>query len=113
MDTFLMICAVCVDFVDPRGEVFSITPKTRGTFVMAPVWIKDTLIYKMLMNDGSIKIATDEKTKKQLENDPLDGLAAEGKAVDKVVEAVDEEPEEGEAEETPKKKTRAKKGEAK
>lgn len=113
MDKFLMICSVAADFGPYRGEFFRVRPQDIGLMLMAPVWIQDTLLFKWLVNDGSIKIANSKDEQKQLENDPLEGLAADGK---KVGEEPEEKPEEAEEqpeepEEKPKRRTRAKKGE--
>ena len=80
MDKFLMICYVAADFVGPGRELYRVTAKDLGVFVEAPAWIRDTLLYKWLVNDGSIKVAADKPEAKKLENDPADGITAEGKA---------------------------------
>ena len=82
MDKFLMICYVCADFGPVNGELFRITPENKGIFVEAPAWIKNTIIYKWLVADGSIKVADEQISKKQGENDPMKGISAEGKAVE-------------------------------
>lgn len=110
MDTFLMICRVCAEFQAGPGYFFEITPVTRGVFVQAPVWIKETRMYKWLLNDGSITVAATEPEKKKLENDPNEGVGADGKAVEEQPVAVEAEeepeeaPEEVPAEEKPKNK---------
>lgn len=106
MDKFLMICYVAADFVF-RGEVFSIKANQIGTFVEAPIWVKETLMFKWLVNDGSIKVADETISKKQGENDPMEGIAASGKE-EEIAEAVEEEIVEA-VEEKPVKKPRAKK----
>lgn len=119
MDTFLMICYVCADFVGKTGEIFQITTKELGIFVHAPAWIKETIMYKWLLNDGSIKVGLDKEGQKRLENDPMQGVSAEGKdeAVTEAAEAEEEAPEEVAEEEAPKtapkKTTKSKKGEGK
>jgi len=101
MGKFLMICYVAAAFGPYKGEMFSVTPSMIGTFVEAPEWIKDTLMFKWLVNDGSIKVAEQQITKKQGENDPMQGVSAEGKAEEiseaqeaEIVEAATEEPKE-------------------
>lgn len=118
MDTFLMICYVCADFIGKGGELFSVTPRDLGNFIQAPSWIKKTVLFTWLVNDGSIKVALDTKEQKKLENDPLEGVNAEGKDEAKAEEeepAVAEVAEEEEAPKAAPKKTssKAKKGEAK
>ena len=83
MDKFLMICYVSADFNDRRGSIFRVGPKDLGNFIEAPVWIKDTLLFKWLVNDGSIKVAEQTISKKEGENDPMKGVSAEGKAEEK------------------------------
>ena len=119
MDTFLMICYVAADFVSPGHDLFQISPMLHniGIFVQAPMWVKDTTLFKWLVNDGSIKTALDTKEQKKLENDPMEGVNAEGKAEDLNEGDEEEVVAEVEPEEAPKpaKKTssKAKKGEAK
>lgn len=90
MDKFMMICYVAADFPSRTGEVFSVRPKQIGTFIEAPVWVKETLMFKWLLADGSIKVAEENISMKQGENDPMEGIAASGKA-EEVAEAVEEE----------------------
>lgn len=91
MNKFLMICTVCADFFSPKGEVFRITPRDRGVIVEAPEWIKTTLLFKMLSNDGSVQYVNRDN-EKRLENDPMKGITAEGKKEEAPVEVVVEEP---------------------
>lgn len=81
MKTFLMICAVCADFFSPDGHEFRVRKNMIGQFIQAPEWIKKTLLFKLLLKDGTIKIAAETKKERvQQENDPLAGLGADGKA---------------------------------
>lgn len=112
MDTFLMVCYVCADFVSKTGEIFQITPENLGLFIKAPVWIKKTIMYDWLVNDGSIKTALDAKEQKKLENDPMEGITAEGKDEAKAP-AEDESPVDEQPKPVKKTSTKAKKGEAK
>lgn len=79
MDKFLMICYVAADFGPYEGEIFRITPDKIGLFVEAPGWVRNTLMFKWLVNDGSIKVADEQISKKEGENDPMKGIAADGK----------------------------------
>lgn len=79
MDKFLMICYVAADFVSPRGDIFRITPDKIGVFVEAPGWVQNTLLFKMLVKDGSIKVGEQRAEIKKLENDPMEGIGADGK----------------------------------
>jgi len=75
-----IICAVAADFINSDGDKFSVTGKEIGLIKEAPEWIKKTLLFKMLANDGSIKYVT-KSNKIEAENDPLAGLNAEGKEI--------------------------------
>ena len=80
MEKFLMICYVAADFGPFNGEMFQVTPDKIGAMIMAPAWIKDTLIFKWLLKDGSITMADNKPQQKKLENDPMAGITPEGKA---------------------------------
>lgn len=79
MKKILIICYVAAEFV-LNGERFSVTPNKIGTFIEAPEWIRDTVMFKWLVKDGSLKVSNEHITKKQGENDPMKGVSAEGKA---------------------------------
>ena len=83
MKNFLMICYVCARFISPDGDIFEIRPAQIGVFVEAPEWVKKTLLFRGLVNDGSIKVAEEQISKRQGENDPMDGIAADGKVAEK------------------------------
>ncbi len=85
MDKFLMICAVAADFGPYDGEIFSVKAKDIGIMIQAPAWIKNTLMYKWLLEDGSITVADNKVAQKKMENDPLGGLTAEGKKEEPVI----------------------------
>ena len=91
MNKFLLICTVCADFFSPKGEVFRITPVQRGVITEAPEWIKDTNMFRLLEKDGSVQYVN-KANEKELENDPMKGIAADGKKEEKPVEVVTEEP---------------------
>jgi len=88
MKNFLMICYVAADFMGPDGALFRITPDKIGVFVEAPEWIKNTLLFRMLVSDGSIKVG-ESSNQKKLENDPMEGIGADGKKIEDDVEVVD------------------------
>lgn len=106
-DSFLIVCAVAVEMKNPANpaEKFSVSAAQRNEMLMAPAWIKDTLEFKLLLQDGSLQCAT-PMNKAQLENEPTLGINAEGKA-EKAAEPAEKAPEA--AEEKPAKKTRGKK----
>jgi len=107
MDTFLMICYVAATFGPWNGLTFSIKPNNIGMFVEAPAWIKETLMFKWLLKDGSIKVADETITRKQGENDPMEGMSASGKT-EEVAEAAEKEIVEAAEAPAPKKTTRKK-----
>lgn len=118
MDTITIICYVAVEFMMKGGKgrpgsIYRIEPKDIGVIKMdAPAWIKDTTMFHLLAKDGSIKFVT-EANKKQAENDPLTGIAADGKEIlpedaEKPTEAAEAKTEAPE----PKKRTRKKKDDA-
>jgi len=102
-----IICAVAADFVRPDGEIFRVTGKEIGVIKDAPEWIKDTLLFRMLDKDGSIKYVTNSN-RIQAENDPLAGINAEGKEIRPEGETGVNDPVEGQ-QEAPKKKTTTRK----
>ena len=74
---------VCADFYDKnRNLKFRITREDLGTYVDAPDEIVQDPLYKMLLDDGSIKLAPENiKEKRALENDPMAGADATGKEI--------------------------------
>ena len=87
MGTFMMICYVMASFLKPgTDETFDVPREKIGTFIQAPEWVKNTLEFKLLMKDKSIRVAAETRHERlKLENDPMDGIGADGKA--KTVEA--------------------------
>ena len=106
-----IICSVAADFVNSEGGKFSVTGRELGVIKEAPDWIKDTLIFKWLVNDGSLKFVTKDNRIKA-ENDPLAGLNAEGKAIRSEDDKGAETPKESEIEQPKKRTTRKKKDDA-
>ena len=77
----LIVSRVCAEFHDAEGNIlFSVQPTMRGILTEAPDAIRDTLLFKMLVNEGSLKAVEDVADKKRLENDPMQGADAEGKS---------------------------------
>ena len=125
METITIICAVAAEF-SLSGMTYNVTRKDIGLVLQAPAWIKNTLMFKMLAADGSLKYVT-PANKIQMENEPLFGLNAEGKeikaaeepktiveeAVPEVVAEKAEEPKEEKLAEEPKKTGGRKKAAAK
>ena len=113
MDKFLIICTVAADFYSRSGELFRIPASRLGEFIEAPVWIKDTLLFRGLVSDGSLKVAEKHISRKEGENDPMKDVGADGKAKAEAAEAVEEATEEAPQAETIKTRRRSKKDDAK
>ena len=78
----LILSRVCADFYDRRNTLlFRISPQDLGLFVDAPESIREDLLFRMLVDDGSIKFPEDAKSNRALENDPYAGATAEGKDI--------------------------------
>ena len=74
---------VCADFYDTnRNLLFRITRDDLGKYVKAPEAIEQDPLYRMLLDDGSIKLApVNTRDKRDLENDPYAGADATGKDI--------------------------------
>ena len=71
---------VCVDFYDKqRNLIFSVLPSHLNCLLTAPDEIQQDPIFDMLLADHSLEAVRSVAQKKQLENDPTDGVTAEGK----------------------------------
>ena len=78
----LILSRVCADFYDRRNTLlFRISPQDLGLFVDAPESIREDPLFRMLVDDGSIKFPEDAKSNRALENDPYAGATAEGKEI--------------------------------
>ena len=99
-----IICAVAADFVNSDGDIYSVKGKEIGLIKEAPEWIANTLMFKWLVKDGTLKFVTKEN-RIQAENDPLAGLNAEGKAIASEDEKAVNDPVEVETEAPKKRKT--------
>lgn len=80
MQTFRGLFKVCCEFKTEKGIV-KVTPADRLVLREWPVEIKDTLLFRMLLADGSVEIVENRQDQKHLENDPAEGMTAEGKSV--------------------------------
>ena len=71
---------VCVDFYDKqRNLIFSVLPSHLNCLLTAPEEIQEDPIFDLLLADHSLEAVRSVAQKKQLENDPTDGVTAEGK----------------------------------
>ena len=77
----LIVSRVCAEFHDAEGNIlFTVHPHMRGQMTEAPDAIRNTLLFRMLVNEGSLKAVEDIADRKRLENDPMQGVDAEGKS---------------------------------
>ena len=74
---------VCADFYDKnRNILFRITRDDLGKYVEAPDSIQEDPLYRMLLDDGSIKLAPENtRDKRDLENNPYAGTTPDGKEI--------------------------------
>ncbi len=71
---------VCVDFYDKqRNLLFSVPPSLINCVLTAPEEIQQDPIFDMLLADHSLEAVRSVEQKKHLENDPTEGVTAEGK----------------------------------
>ena len=78
----LILARVCADFYDKnRNLIGRIVPKDLGRFIDLPEAVKQDPLFKMLVDDGSIKYPADDAKDKALEQDPFAGATAEGKEI--------------------------------
>ena len=98
----LILSRVCAEFRDHTGAVvYRVTPESRLTFREAPDSIREDLLFRMLINDGSMEAAVPEERRKLLEQNPAAGHDASGKTIPVIPEDADEPSAETKAEEKP------------
>ena len=77
----MMICYVCADFYDKNKKlIYRILPSDIRTILADPpeeVW--EDPLFKMLVEDGSIAFAKDDKELQMLEKEPMLGIDATGR----------------------------------
>ena len=77
----MMICYVCADFYDKNKKlIYRIAPSDIRTILADPpeeVW--EDPLFKMLVGDGSIAFAKDDKELQMLEKEPMLGIDAAGR----------------------------------
>ena len=77
----LIVPYVCAEFHDKSGNIlFRITPDMLRSMTEVPDSIKQDLLFDLLVRDGSIKTPETVAQKKLLEQDPMIGMTASGKA---------------------------------
>ena len=78
----LILSRVCAEFTDRNGAVIHrITPAMTGLFHDAPEAIRGSLLFQMLVEDGSIKMPEDARKDRNLEQDPMAGADASGREI--------------------------------
>ncbi len=92
-----ILSRVCADFHDQKGNViYRIRPVDRLVYKDdAPDAIRDDLLFKMLVADGSIEVIETAAQEKAMEQDPTAGADATGKKPPKT--KADEKPAESQA----------------
>ena len=85
-----MLCHRAAEFFGPGGLVFRVKKEEINLFIYAPEWVKETFYFKWLLQDGSIVIGVQEQQIKQLENDPMEGIGADGKKLEESQETQSE-----------------------
>lgn len=95
---FTIVCYVAAIFSDPKTheEIFRVEKGDLGLIKDAPKAIKQDPLFNLLVGDGSLKVV-EKKNLKQLENDPMKGVSAEGKS-GKAAESTEKEEKEPEKE---------------
>ena len=77
----LIIPYVCADFHDKNGNrIFRITADMLRTMQDVPEAIRQDLLFDLLVADGSIKTPETAAQRKLLEQEPMLGMTADGKA---------------------------------
>ena len=75
-----IISYVCADLYDAaRDQTFRIRPADRGVLMEVPDWISADPLFRMLVSDGSVRVAESRAEEKILENNPMAGITVEGK----------------------------------
>ena len=74
-----MICRVAAEFRAPNRElIFEVKPWDRLVILDVPDKIKETLMFRMLLADGAIDVIEKAADQKKLENNPVQGVFADG-----------------------------------
>ena len=76
-----ILSRVCAEFHDPQGNVIcTITPANRFKPLEVPDAIARDPLFQLLVADHSLEAVVSAAQMKTLENDPVQGTNAEGKA---------------------------------
>ena len=81
-----ILSRVCAEFRNRKGDViYRIRPADRLRYIDdAPEEIREDLLFRMLVGDGSIEVVETAAQKKALEQDPTAGTLADGRKASKV-----------------------------
>ena len=79
-----IVSHVCAEFRNARGETIFAVPPSKLHMVLdnEPDEIREDPLYHMMLSDRSLSAVESKEEKKLLENDPLHGISAEGKAAE-------------------------------
>ena len=76
----LILSRVCADFTDGNGRtIFSINPPDLLSFLEAPEEIRLDPLFGLMIAEGSLEAVHSVDQRKKLENDPTEGVSAEGR----------------------------------
>ncbi len=76
----LILSRVCAEFVNRSGEtIFSITPQNMYSFLNAPDEIQEDPLFAMMIRDGSLEAVQSVAQRRELEANPSEGIAPDGK----------------------------------
>ena len=78
-----ILSRVCAEFFDKdRNVIYRIGPADRLVYKDdAPEALRDDLLFKLLVADGSIEVVETAEQRKRLESNPMAGIDAEGKKI--------------------------------
>jgi hypothetical protein len=77
--TISIMCRVAATFRNNEGGTYETKPLKIDN--AAPAWIQKDRFFDMLVQDGSLVLATTPGIKRALENDPTKGVGPDGKAI--------------------------------
>lgn len=90
----LVCCYVATEFHDKAyNVVFRVKREDLGLFLNAPDHLDKTLEYAGLVADGSLKVGLSQKEQQFVENNPMVGMGADGKLLEKNTDDLVDHPE--------------------
>ena len=77
-----ILSRVAAEFHDPHGLIlFQITPRDMNHYLTAPDAIRQDPLFSLLLAEGSLDLVESASQLRALENDPLQGHSADGRAL--------------------------------